>query len=249
MPALIPTDDPDEESIMHLHIISRADAKRAGLKYYFTGKPCKYGHVALRYISSPCVECAFSEKSLAQRAEWKANNIENRREYNRAYHLKNKTKCNELSKARYYKNRERVLQRCRKYNQENKDKKRIAHIAYRMKNKEAIAKRSSEWSKNNRDKKTAYKNTRRARVAMTGGMHTPQDIQSILESQKFKCASCGCCIREYYEVDHIMPLALGGSSWPSNLQCLCMRCNRAKADRHPDEWERIKAAYIRWPRD
>jgi hypothetical protein len=39
-------------------IISRAEAKAAGLKRYFTGKPCPYGHVAERLRSNGlCAKC------------------------------------------------------------------------------------------------------------------------------------------------------------------------------------------------
>lgn len=39
-------------------IISRDDAYRAGKTRYFTGKPCKNGHLAQRYTSTGgCVEC------------------------------------------------------------------------------------------------------------------------------------------------------------------------------------------------
>jgi hypothetical protein len=39
-------------------IISRAEAKRRGLKTYFTGRPCKRGHVSERRVGSQtCVEC------------------------------------------------------------------------------------------------------------------------------------------------------------------------------------------------
>lgn len=39
-------------------IISKKDAKAAGLDSYFTGKPCKNGHVSSRYTSNGvCVEC------------------------------------------------------------------------------------------------------------------------------------------------------------------------------------------------
>lgn len=40
-----------------MQIIGRADAKALGLKRYFTGKPCKHGHIAERFVSGPCVEC------------------------------------------------------------------------------------------------------------------------------------------------------------------------------------------------
>lgn len=46
-----------------LNIISRADAKAAGLTRFFTGKVCPHGHIAERYTSSHrCVECALSCK-------------------------------------------------------------------------------------------------------------------------------------------------------------------------------------------
>ena len=39
-------------------IISRKDALRQGLPRYFTGKPCKYGHVAERYVHrKQCIQC------------------------------------------------------------------------------------------------------------------------------------------------------------------------------------------------
>jgi hypothetical protein len=36
---------------------TREEAKRTGVKYYFTGKPCSRGHVALRKTKGCCVEC------------------------------------------------------------------------------------------------------------------------------------------------------------------------------------------------
>jgi hypothetical protein len=40
-----------------MEIISRSQAKAAGLKFYFTGKPCKNGHIAERYAAGRCVLC------------------------------------------------------------------------------------------------------------------------------------------------------------------------------------------------
>lgn len=46
-----------KESLV-VKIISRKEAKALGLKRYFTGMPCKNGHVAERYMQpSNCVEC------------------------------------------------------------------------------------------------------------------------------------------------------------------------------------------------
>lgn len=53
-------------------IISRAQAKELGLKRYFTGKPCKRGHISLRRATSgQCIECM---KFLGK--EWQKNNKE-----------------------------------------------------------------------------------------------------------------------------------------------------------------------------
>ena len=39
-------------------IISRKEAKSRGLKKYFTGKPCKHGHIAERYVDGGgCKDC------------------------------------------------------------------------------------------------------------------------------------------------------------------------------------------------
>jgi hypothetical protein len=38
-------------------LVSRADAKALGLNRYFTGKPCKWGHVCERTTNAQCLTC------------------------------------------------------------------------------------------------------------------------------------------------------------------------------------------------
>lgn len=39
-------------------LVTRPEARREGLKYYFTGKPCFWGHIQQRYVSSTiCLTC------------------------------------------------------------------------------------------------------------------------------------------------------------------------------------------------
>jgi hypothetical protein len=66
-----------------MEVISRKEAKERGLKRYFTGKPCKHGHVAERFINRICVECSRSatrrwreenhDKELARVQRWKSD--------------------------------------------------------------------------------------------------------------------------------------------------------------------------------
>lgn len=43
---------------MYLHIIGRNVAKERGIKTYFTGEPCKHGHISERHtIDTKCIDC------------------------------------------------------------------------------------------------------------------------------------------------------------------------------------------------
>ena len=43
---------------------------------------------------------------------------------------------------------------------------------------------------------------------------------------KYRCVKCGS--KKNLEIDHVVPLARGGSSRLENLQLLCRDCNRRK---------------------
>lgn len=66
----------------------------------------------------------------------------------------------------------------------------------------------------------------------------------VFERDKWKCQSCGVMtprkLRGTYddrapELDHIMPLSLGGAHSYMNTQCLCRKCNAAKSDTAPTQ--------------
>ena len=54
-----------------MNIISRKEAKAQGLARYFTGKPCKNGHIAERLTAGHCVEC-----HRANHKQWVTQNPE-----------------------------------------------------------------------------------------------------------------------------------------------------------------------------
>ena len=60
----------------------------------------------------------------------------------------------------------------------------------------------------------------------------------LLARQKGRCVYCRRELGESYQVDHRMPLALGGSNNLDNLQALCKRCNLKKHAKHPDQFAR-----------
>ena len=88
---------------------SRAEAKVSGAKYYFTGEPCKHGHVAPRKTKGSCVDC--------MKAEWEEGKVR-RAEYFANY---NKSEAGKAAKQRYYEsNKELVKARAMARPVENK---------------------------------------------------------------------------------------------------------------------------------
>lgn len=78
-------------------VVSKEDAINKGLNKYFTGLPCKYGHVAERYVTSrSCVECAVNREQ--------EYNPERARVYAKARYENYKTAINS-AKNDYFKRR------------------------------------------------------------------------------------------------------------------------------------------------
>ncbi len=80
-------------------IITRPEALEQGRKYYFTGKPCKNGHVDWRFVIS--CRCATCDK--AYKARHRRNNRERENERCRVWYRKNKRRKSEYD-ANWYKN-------------------------------------------------------------------------------------------------------------------------------------------------
>lgn len=88
----------------------------------------------------------------------------------------------------------------------------------------------------NRAKHQSYIRNRRAKQRAAPGLHTGEEINDLFRKQKGKCAYCRRPLGDEFEVDHIMPIALGGSNWISNIQLTCKSCNRKKNAKHPIEF-------------
>ena len=54
-------------------------------------------------------------------------------------------------------------------------------------------------------------------------------IKYVFERDRYHCKNCGQTNKETkLTIDHIIPLASGGSNDISNLQTLCYKCNQKK---------------------
>jgi 5-methylcytosine-specific restriction endonuclease McrA len=71
---------------------------------------------------------------------------------------------------------------------------------------------------------------RAAREAAAPGSHTAGQKQGRWDYYQGRCWMCG---EAAHHMDHVKPLARGGSQWPANLRPACWPCNKRKAARWP----------------
>lgn len=208
---------------MSVRVITRADAALLGLTRYFTGKPCKRGHVSERRAGyGTCIACESmrggSEKMRAYKAE---------------YRSKNSAKCSASYRKWREANPEKVRSDHAKYYFENRKRCVAQSMAWASANRDRSRSFISRWKACNPDKLAASERNRRARIATAEGNHSTADIARIRTLQKDKCSMCRTKLRGKGHVDHIIALVNGGSNWPRNLQILCKPCNLSKNAKHP----------------
>jgi 5-methylcytosine-specific restriction endonuclease McrA len=213
-----------------LSVISREDARAQGLKRFFTGEPCFRGHSAERTVSSgaciPCQRMAVAKYRKADpermKARWKKQN-DGRKEQLKKWGAENRERKAAIMRAWRKANPER--------NREN-NKRSKAHC-YAKSKLTTIA-----WRRRNPDLVRIHYATKRAKRRKAEGKYTRRDELMLLERQRGRCANCGVACAKRYHIDHVIPLAKGGSNWPSNLQILCPTCNSRKSAKDPIEWAR-----------
>lgn len=206
----------------------RRAAIAAGLIRFNTGVPCKNGHFADRYVSSfACSQCLL-EREVRLCAE--SPEYERKRKDGRAARQKERITKRKQSDPEWHKAYKEFLKTYRKDRLEREPEWAAK-----------IYKNSRDWFKRNPEKARAYTAKRRALIEQSEEHHSADDIKELLELQKWKCAepSCRKSLKKKYHVDHIMPITLGGHNGRSNIQCLCVRCNVRKSNKHPIEWAQL----------
>lgn len=217
-----------------MKIISRAEAKQSNLKRYFTGKPCKHGHVAERQCNNgECMNCITirNEKSSERRKQWRIDNIEEIKRKGKVYRSKNKASIQRKKKLDGQRNREA-----------NKIKSRL----YYEKNKPRILEKVKSYRNNNPEKMAVRDLLKRVISNWNGGRgkcekilgYTYLDLRKHLES-KFTEGMSWDNHGEWH-IDHIIPVSVlidYGVTDPAfingldNLQPLWAIDNRRKGNR------------------
>jgi hypothetical protein len=120
-------------------IITRADALARGLKRYFTGRPCKHGHIAERYAFSRACCICITISSI----KWNTANPQKVRGIQRRYRAANRHNQVNREKDRRWRaaNREKTQARQRRWRLANREKLVAGDARRREKKRIADARR------------------------------------------------------------------------------------------------------------
>ncbi len=189
--------------------ISRKEAKEKGLKHYFTGKHCKYGHIAERFASTGhCCVC-----STDRERKYREQNKEKVNEAKRKWCEQNREKTNKKTRKYYEKNKEKIAERNRKYREQNKDKIAEKKRKYREQNKEKVVERSRDWRKANPEQVFIRNSLNRILTNWKGGRakaekflgYTCEQLRSHIES-RFE-DGMSWTNRSEWHIDHVKPVS------------------------------------------
>lgn len=198
---------------------------------------------------SPEQQVEWKKKEVLRVKQWSLDNLEKVSKNKRTHYEKNKEAVIAAAKEWRKNNpvaaqasvdkyqaihKEQIRERSRRYYRENREVLLEYHRQYRERNSDAIKERVRRSQQKNPLRLRIAKYTRRAREK--SGVVTVARVRELIQEQLGRCACCHTELREFH-VDHVFPLALGGSNDDSNIQLLCPPCNRKKGAKHPSEFK------------
>jgi 5-methylcytosine-specific restriction endonuclease McrA len=176
----------------------------------------------------------FQSKCKACAAAYIAANAEKIATYNASYRAANAERKRQNDAAWHTANADRVRQNKAAYRAANPERMRELSAAWREANPERIRELKTVWKAANPEAVRIYNHTRRARKKQSGGKLSRGITAKLMKFQKGRCACCKSNLSETgHHLDHVMPLALGGSNDDDNVQLLCPPCNMSKGSNNP----------------
>lgn len=148
------------------------------------------------------------------------------------------------------KNKEQIAEKNKRYYAENRDKHRALVHRWYKEHADLVCERTAIWKQNNPDKvkeihkkyrqanpekQKAKAHLRRSRKINAPGKFTKDQIKQLYDLQKGQCICCKAKLDKYH-IDHIVPLAKGGTNDIHNIQLLCPTCNVRKGAKDPIEF-------------
>lgn len=150
----------------------------------------------------------------------------------REYRKNNPDKIREYHKKYYHHHAEKLREVSRVWNQENKERRREYLRQKYAENPTPFKIRSKRYTVSNPIMLTLKNHRRRNSMLQAEGILTEEDWEIIKTVYGNLCAFCRKAKK--LTIDHIIPVTLGGTHWPENIQPLCGSCNARKGNRLND---------------
>jgi 5-methylcytosine-specific restriction endonuclease McrA len=204
-------------------------------------KPCVKCGAVDRYSDGACRPCkkarnaAYFKKHQAEiyqsHRQWAEKNKDKANAYSAKWAAANPEKVKAYSKSYYAKNRNTLLEK-----QKTSATRKLYASAWRKNNREKCTQYTKLWQQKNRPKMVEKWRRHKAKRRAISGTPSPRIIERLMQYQRGLCACCGEKLANNFHLDHILPIALGGTSEDFNLQLLCAECNIKKGAKHPVEY-------------
>lgn len=198
--------------------------KRKSVSQFFKDKRASDG------LYSCCKDC-HNTKMRRRYEENREAILEKQREYQRKYPERRRAAREKWEK----KNPENLPKRKKRYRKRHPDKIKAANAAYYAANRERVLAQKAEYREENREaiyarrdweKHAEYGRKRRAK--MLDAYVAAVVADEIVKRDCGRCGICGKPVMGDLELDHIVPLAAGGTHEPDNVQPAHRTCNRRK---------------------
>ena len=176
---------------------TREEAKRTGAKYYFTGKPCSRGHIALRKTKGCCVDCMKEDWASDNERRKALPKSEAAKASGRRYYERNKEAVKARASSRPL---EKQCEYRNKHRRENPENYRILANTRRRRHRQATPAWLTKEQRN--DIKQLYIEARKL-TKLTGdkyevdhivplinddvcGLHVPWNLQVLTKDQNLR---------------------------------------------------------------
>lgn len=141
----------------------------------------------------------------------------------------------DYNKKYYQDNKDKLIENQKEYYKKNQQKRKQYNKSYYKQNKEVLCKKQRDYNKTDKGK-IVDSNKRHKRRAQMKQTDITNEWLLNLKQNSFHCPICSCELNEIQydsqskNLDHIIPLNIGGKHIMNNVRYICQSCNLGRPE-------------------